>query len=160
MEQAHKAFDLAVIEARTAIAALDEPWQVRGVARPLKEDKSAPPPPPVGNIKCRGLISGRVATSVITGRIFLGEICLDPFYVVQERFCGEERRVVVVPTARSESEALALAEEECRAAEEAWAEAVAAIVERCGVNAANVALWNANKAEVYAHQGMKHLGMP
>jgi hypothetical protein len=96
MEQAQKVFDLAVIEARTTIAKLDEPWRVSGVARPMKEDKSAPMPLPVGNIRTRGPIGGRcVPETVITGRIFLGTLCLDPFYVAQERFCGEERRVVV-----------------------------------------------------------------
>jgi hypothetical protein len=161
MEQAHKAFDLAVIEARTAIGKLDEPWQVRGVARPMKEGQPGPPPLPVGNLPCRGAIGGRMAPSaVIAGRIFLGHVCLDPFYVAQERFCGEERRVIAYPTARSESEALALAEEECQAAAEAWAEAVAAIVERCGAEVALEALNDAAKAEVYALQQMTYLGVP
>jgi hypothetical protein len=159
-EQAQNAFDQAVVEARIAIAALDEPWTVSGIVRLVKEDtkQSAPPPPPVGNIKCRGPIGGRVAPSetVITGRIFLGQVCLDPFYVAKERFGGEERRVVVYPTARSESEALALASQECQAAAEAWAEAVAAIVERCAVHVANDALWDAKEAEGQAHYRVEH----
>ncbi len=39
-KQAQAALDLAVIEVRTAIAALDEPWTVKGVANPVKATKA------------------------------------------------------------------------------------------------------------------------
>jgi len=158
-KQAQAALDLAVIEVRTAIAALDEPWTVKGVVNPVKATRpSRPPPPPVGNLKCRGAIGGRVAPpeTVITGRVFLGEVRLDPIYICLERFGGEERRIVACPTAGSEDQALRLASQECQAAEEAWAEAVEAIVERCGLDAADQALLDAKRAEASAAYRVQH----
>jgi hypothetical protein len=109
-------------------------------------------------LKCRGAIGGRVPPleTVITGRVFLGKVCLDPIYISLERFGGEERRVVVYPTASSEREALALASQECRAAADVWEEAVAAIVERCGLHAVNQALADAKQAEALAAYRVHH----
>ncbi len=94
--------------------------------------------------------------TVITGRVFLGQVCLDPIYICLERFGGEERRVVVYTTASSEDQALRLAAQECQAAAEAWREAVEAIVERCGLDAADQALLDAKRAEASAAYRVHH----
>jgi hypothetical protein len=145
---------------RTAIAALEEPWSVKGVVNPMKDTRPpGPPPSPVGNLKCRGAIGGRVAPSetVITGRVFLGQVCLDPIYICLERFGGEERRIVACPNASSEDQALRLASQECQAAAAAWEEAVTAIVERSGLHAADQTLLDAKRAEASAAYRVHHL---